>query len=166
MRSQRYSRQGNSIKPENNNFRRLRVVAVAIFLLLSAWYGQAQSRIATAQGPVAGNRPVEDRLIKASTFTGDLRTLPRLAPIKRERPEVEEPQANPVPLPGTLNANSILPSRPGSPSTSLNPDNLLTLSTIAVLSQDHTGTKQVHPSFGVIINPAVRGFQTESLEKR
>src|SRR5512135_1332454 len=100
MNTQWYSTQRNSIKPKNNHIRRLRILAVGIFILLAVWYGLAQTRIATAQGPMAGNRPVEARLIKAATFTGDLRTLPRLVPVKRERPEIEEPQANPVPLPG------------------------------------------------------------------
>src|SRR4051812_12132579 len=53
-------------------------------------------------------KPRETRLVKtAGAFKGDLRPLPRVKPVERERPELEEPEINPkmyVP-PGGLTNN-------------------------------------------------------------
>ena len=42
---------------------------------------------------------------RAGSFDGDVRALPQTVPVrKRERPEREGPESNPVPLPGTAAA--------------------------------------------------------------
>ncbi|HZJ45086.1 MAG TPA: Ig-like domain repeat protein [Pyrinomonadaceae bacterium] len=46
-------------------------------------------------------KPREERLVKANSFNGDLRDLPYRRPVKRERPEREEPEPNPTFYPGT-----------------------------------------------------------------
>jgi hypothetical protein len=56
-----------------------------------------------------GRKPVEARLRKAHEFYGDLRDLPRTRPLKRERPEREEPEPQPRELPRTSPA---LPQAP------------------------------------------------------
>ena len=57
-----------------------------------------QREQAATQAPIAGSPPVESRLVRAHTFTGDLRNLPSVKPVKRERPEREEPVPNPIEL--------------------------------------------------------------------
>jgi hypothetical protein len=47
------------------------------------------------------HHPREDRLRRGKPFHGDLRTLPQVRPEKFERPEFEEPELTPIPLPGT-----------------------------------------------------------------
>src|SRR5258708_4814682 len=75
------------------------------------------------------SRPREDRLMRGRAFHGDLRSLPRIPPVKFERPEFEEPQVTPVPYAGTaaassnqaapVSASSLSPSVPApSPSSS------------------------------------------------
>src|SRR6266404_3806407 len=63
-------------------------------------------------------KPREERLTKAQTFNGDLRTLPYRKPVQRERPELPEPQLNPVFAPGTTTTSAITPATPqiGGPS--------------------------------------------------
>lgn len=52
------------------------------------------------------SHPQEGRLVRGHSFYGDLRTLPNISPEKFERPEREEPKANPRFLPGTKPSNS------------------------------------------------------------
>jgi Carboxypeptidase regulatory-like domain len=54
------------------------------------------------QGQVerAKAKPREERLIKAHTFDGDLRSLPYRRPVKQERPEREAPEFHPSIYPG------------------------------------------------------------------
>src|SRR3954469_7796218 len=64
----------------------------------------------TARVPLAASaKPQETRLVKAArTFNGDLRTLPRVKPVQKERPELEGPEIEPrmyVP-PGGLPRNN------------------------------------------------------------
>src|SRR5579859_823907 len=47
------------------------------------------------------SHPREDRLMRGSSFQGDLRTLPQIPPNKFERPEFEPPAIVPVPYPET-----------------------------------------------------------------
>ena len=77
----------------------------ALFLLLP---GGAVAQDTLAQNPEQIVRPVarplgspaELHLIKAASPTMDLRNLPQTKPVKFERPEVEDPEPNPVELPG------------------------------------------------------------------
>ena len=50
--------------------------------------------------PAAIGKPIETALHRAGSADIDLRKLPYRAPQKKERPELEEPEANPVVLPG------------------------------------------------------------------
>ncbi len=63
--------------------------------------GVSQSK-EEATRPVPGSfgPPTELHLTKAGSTTRDLRTLPQTPPKKFERPELEEPEAEPVELPG------------------------------------------------------------------
>jgi hypothetical protein len=76
----------------NRSARFLVLFAVLLLCLLS---GGGQTPRADAQGPV-GRAPTELRLIGARQFTGDLRQLPYVPIQKVERPERDEPPANPV----------------------------------------------------------------------
>src|SRR5205085_9410546 len=57
--------------------------------------------LASSSGVSTVRHPREDRLRRGKPFHGDLRSLPQVRPEKLERPEVEEPELNPVPFPGT-----------------------------------------------------------------
>src|SRR5437588_2852354 len=64
----------------------------------------------TTNGPeTTSAKPRETRLVKtARAFKGDLRSLPRVKPVERERPELEGPEINPkmyVPPGGLTNNN-------------------------------------------------------------
>src|SRR5438067_3624750 len=64
----------------------------------------------TTNGPeTTSAKPRETRLVKtARVFKGDLRSLPRVKPVERERPELEGPEINPkmyVPPGGLTNNN-------------------------------------------------------------
>ena len=78
----------------------------------------AQSR---SQRDKASSKPREERLTKGGTFNGDLRNLPRRKPVKRERPEREDPESSPTFHPGTSTApvmpESAAPIAPGAPIT-------------------------------------------------
>ena len=60
----------------------------------------------TSTPVVASAKPQESRLVRtARAFNGDLRTLPRVKPVERERQELEDPPLNPrmyVPPGGTI----------------------------------------------------------------
>ncbi len=49
-----------------------------------------------SQDDEANRKPKEQLLVKAQSFNGDLRDLPYRKPVKRERPEREGPEPNPV----------------------------------------------------------------------
>jgi hypothetical protein len=61
---------------------------------------QASNRVSTVKP-----KPREERLKRAKSFDGDLRNLPHRRPVRRERPEREEPRPNP----------SIRPGKPAAP---------------------------------------------------
>src|SRR3954451_6657984 len=64
---------------------------------------QSPSAQAQAQGE---RRPTESRGVRGRSFHGDLRQLPYIPPVKRERPEHPQPQ----PQPTTLGAGTTTPS--------------------------------------------------------
>jgi hypothetical protein len=57
--------------------------------------------LSNSSGVPTLHHPREDRLRRGQPFHGDLRTLPQVRPEKFERPEFEEPELTPIPLPGT-----------------------------------------------------------------
>jgi hypothetical protein len=71
-----------------------------------------------AQEDKERRKPREERLTRAHPFNGDLRNLPRRKPVQRERPELNEPEPNPVFAPGTTTMPATTPSAPqiGGPS--------------------------------------------------
>jgi hypothetical protein len=79
-----------------------------------------QSILARGEGDKVSRKPKEERLTKAHPFIGDLRKLPYRKPVKRERPEIEEPAPNPTLAPGTTAPAPVIggPSAPapGGPS--------------------------------------------------
>jgi hypothetical protein len=60
-------------------------------------------------------KPKEGRLTRAHSFDGDLRKLPFVRPVKKERPEFEEPEINPTVYLGNPNA-TVTPSETEGPS--------------------------------------------------
>ena len=52
-------------------------------------------------GETKTRKPRESHFNKARSFDGDLRTLPLVKPVKRERPEHDDPVITPVPYPGS-----------------------------------------------------------------
>jgi Carboxypeptidase regulatory-like domain/IPT/TIG domain len=54
-----------------------------------------QARVPQGQIERVNSKPKEERLTKAHTFDGDLRTLPFRRPVKQERPEREAPEFHP-----------------------------------------------------------------------
>ncbi len=119
--------------------RLVRVIA-ALSVMISLLYGFVQTPTAAAQGPVKGQRPVESHLVKAHTFTGDVRKLPHIKPVKQERPEFEDPVANPIPLPDASATNSIEPSRP-STSASLSRNEAVSLSVAGFVQKELLGKR-------------------------
>src|SRR5512142_3564892 len=95
------------------NHSRLAAVLTASLLLICLFAVSSRTAPALAQDP-AGPRPQESHLVEAQPFTGDLRDLPQLKPVKRERPEREEPNVKPVPY-GTTRPAPAGPSFPGGP---------------------------------------------------
>ncbi len=77
----------------------------ALFILLPGGavaqddLAQSQEQIARPAARPLGS-PIELHLIKGGSSTTDLRNLPQTKPEKFERPEVEDPEPNPVELPG------------------------------------------------------------------
>jgi hypothetical protein len=68
---------------------------------------------ATNAPPAINTKAQETRLLKAARpFDGDLRTLPYVAPVKRERPELEPPGVIRRPYPGTENTTGPAPLAP------------------------------------------------------
>jgi uncharacterized repeat protein (TIGR01451 family) len=81
-------------------------LSALVLVLLSGITGVASPQTSdevTAAGPGMdrSTAPVEQRMNKASSQALDLRLLPQTKPVKFERPEREEPEPNPVELPGT-----------------------------------------------------------------
>lgn len=75
-------------------------------------FSRAQQTLqARGAGERVSRKPKEERLTKAHSFNGDLRDLPYRKPVKRERPEHEDPDSNPTMYPGTF-----APTVPGGPS--------------------------------------------------
>src|SRR5437763_891628 len=60
--------------------------------------------LSASSGTTTMHHPREDRLRRGKPFHGDLRTLPQARPQKFERPELEEPELNPIPFPGASSA--------------------------------------------------------------
>jgi hypothetical protein len=64
--------------------------------------GDLDALTGSRQRPINRNpQPVESRMTKAHDFNGDLRSLPRTPPVKRERPEREQPEFLRTMRPGT-----------------------------------------------------------------
>ncbi|HZF08262.1 MAG TPA: carboxypeptidase regulatory-like domain-containing protein [Thermoanaerobaculia bacterium] len=61
---------------------------------------QDSGDLQAAPGPLPFGHPTETALTRAGSTTRDLRTLPYIPPTKEERPELEDPELNPVMLPG------------------------------------------------------------------
>ena len=59
-----------------------------------------------AASSARGGRPQGSDLIRAHPFTGDVRSLPYIQAVGRDRPELSEPEPNPVLLPGGTNVPS------------------------------------------------------------
>ncbi len=73
--------------------------------------GPTQERAVSATVQTINLKPKELHLVKAKEFNGDLRDLPRTPPVKKERPEKEAPEFEPLfigPKPPT-------PSKPAAP---------------------------------------------------
>ncbi|MCM3871481.1 MAG: carboxypeptidase regulatory-like domain-containing protein [Pyrinomonadaceae bacterium] len=71
---------------------------------------QGNEQTVPARGDNVSLKPKEERLIKAHSFNGDLRDLPRRKPVKRERPELEGPEPNPTFYPSTPPTSVTTPS--------------------------------------------------------
>ena len=68
--------------------------------------------VAAAQpGPIPFGKPIETALTRAGSTSVDLRNLPRTPPKKQERPELEDPELNPVALPGGPPPQAATPTR-------------------------------------------------------
>src|SRR5689334_2977358 len=78
------------------------VVFAAAVLALTPTFARSEDDVA-ATVPVLQpfGAPVEQQLKRAGSIDIDLRTLPQTPPEKFERPELEEPEPNPVELPGS-----------------------------------------------------------------
>src|SRR5436305_6288992 len=105
------------------------VPSVALLLLFAALlsrplYAQNQNtqefpvsadlNLSASSGTTTMHHPREDRLRRGKPFHGDLRTLPQARPQKFERPELEEPELNPIPFPGASSAAQSSASAVGS----------------------------------------------------
>jgi hypothetical protein len=64
--------------------------------------GPPDTPVDKGRGPIVVGPPVEIHMSKANGKKFDLRSLPFVPPVKKERPELEEPAANPVPLQTSL----------------------------------------------------------------
>jgi len=72
-----------------------------LFLLTAgSLAAQDSGEVQVTPGPIPASRPTETLLRRAGSTTTDLRTLPYIPPKKQERPELEDPELNPVALPG------------------------------------------------------------------
>src|SRR5437879_18666 len=93
-----------------NDYRRPLIGLLLLALVLQAlflWLGQSPS--AQAQAPAQGGpRPTESRGVRGRSFSGDLRQLPFIPPVKRERPERPQPQLQPTSLGGATATRSAL----------------------------------------------------------
>jgi uncharacterized repeat protein (TIGR01451 family) len=111
-----------------------RAFFVALLMLLplvtagSAVAQDSEEVAATQPGPIPFGKPIETALTRAGSTTVDLRNLPRTPPKKQERPELEDPELNPVALPGGPPPQASTPSVPGpsapAPATTLDFDGL------------------------------------------
>jgi hypothetical protein len=130
---------------------------------------EPEQQLTKEQPPVKNSGPVIGQLIKAQSFTDDLRKLTRVKPIKKERPELEEPEAEPRPLkspkPSTGSANSIIPSRP-SASDPVDNESHPSLEPIALLRPEQSGLKILLPTIGVALPPAVSQRSSEVYKKK
>jgi hypothetical protein len=107
----------------------LRGILPLLFVVAST--AAAQDPISSAPSkpqPFDAGKPTEISMKRASSTTIDLRKLPQTAPIKRERPELEEPDITRVELPGGPPAVSTPVLQPGrsapAPPTTVNFDGL------------------------------------------
>ncbi|HEV8435003.1 MAG TPA: IPT/TIG domain-containing protein [Thermoanaerobaculia bacterium] len=69
---------------------------------LASPFDAPETPVDKGHGPIVVGPPVELHISKANGKKFDLRSLPFVPPVKRERPELEEPVANPVPFQSTL----------------------------------------------------------------
>ena len=90
-------------------------LVVLLLTLLVAMAGAAkaqtslESSAAEAPVPKLLGQPIEMAMRRAGSTTMDLRSLPRTKPERFERPELEEPDPNPVELPGGPKAAAVQP---------------------------------------------------------
>ncbi len=82
--------------------------------------GQDQEVTASRPAPARVGPPIELRMKRAASRTMDLRLLPQTPPRKRDRPEREGPELNPVELPGgpTPTISAPVPPGPSAPAPS------------------------------------------------
>src|SRR5438094_693648 len=106
---------------QNISHLRSRLVGAILMLatmLALAVSGPGLNMLAAQPKPVdrsSISKPTEQAMKKASTFNGDLRTLPQTKPAKQERTE-REPPHNPVPLfSGPASAAPSAPNVPMAP---------------------------------------------------
>jgi uncharacterized repeat protein (TIGR01451 family) len=104
---------------------------LTLLLLVPAGRAAAQDSgevTATPPGPTPFGKPIETALTRAGSTSVDLRNLPRTPPKKQERPELEDPELNPVALPGGPPSQAATPTVPGpsapAPATTLDFDGL------------------------------------------
>jgi hypothetical protein len=82
-----------------------RALPAGIALLLVVTAGRALAQEGppvetVGAGPVRFGEPVSTEMRRANSLDIDLRLLPRIAPVKRERPERKEPEISRIELPG------------------------------------------------------------------
>jgi hypothetical protein len=117
-------------------------VIIALSVLLFVLYNFLQTQAAAAQGPTKAHHPVILQMVKAGTFTGDLRKLPHTKPTKQpERPEFEDPESDPIEL-HTSTSTLSMPS--------------------AQLSESSHGGGIAVPSGSVFFRPEQTGMRTGS----
>ena len=77
-----------------NDYRRPLIGLLLLALVLQALFlpfGQSPGAQAQTQAQ-GGHGPTESRMARGRSFHGDLRQLPYIPPVKRERPEHPQPQ--------------------------------------------------------------------------
>ncbi len=95
---------------------RARTTCSLLILLVLPWLAVAGRAMADEPGEMRTvhvasvvGKPIELTMRRAGTSQIDLRTLPQVAPEKFERPELEEPEPEPVELPGGPKAPTAAP---------------------------------------------------------
>jgi hypothetical protein len=140
-------------------------VIIALLLLLSLLVNFVQTPIAAAQGPVKEQGPVILQMVKAGSYTGDLRKLPIVKPVEREEEEETKTESELVPHPIEIaRAVESVPSaqfpqsgNAGAPATP---------SASTLLKPEQTGLKSGTKKIGLSTRPVVVGQHKEVSQKR